>query len=155
MAEAVSLVLSVFPLLISAAEHYEAAAAAFRRYRRFAHEAAKFAKVLKIQRAIFRAANKSLLEQVVGRKQAADMLDNVQHPSWEDKTVEDSFMRHLGDLSEAVQDSVRLISEELEALGKENQKFEGLTAESLEVKTPSLLLALSLLLLTYSVFTSR
>jgi hypothetical protein len=126
MATAVGITLAIFPLLISAAEHYADVAVAFRRYRRFASEAANFAKIVKIQRAIFRAANKSLLERVVGSEQAANMLDNAHHSSWEDKMTEDSFMQQLGDLGEAVVDSIQLIKDELEALSKESEKFEGL-----------------------------
>jgi hypothetical protein len=133
MAEALSFVLAVFPLLISAAEHYAEVALAFRRYRHFTTEAATFASMLGIQRAIFRAANKSLLERVVGREQAADMLDNSQHPGWGDKAAEDSFIAQLGDLHEAVLDSMRLIRYELEALGKVNEKFEALIAGKQEV----------------------
>jgi hypothetical protein len=133
MAEALSFALAVFPLLISAAEHYAEVALAFRRYRRFTTEAATFASMLGIQRAIFRAANKSLLERVVGREQAADMLDNSQHPGWGDKAAEDSFIAQLGDLHEAVLDSMRLIRYELEALGKVNEKFEALIAGKQEV----------------------
>lgn len=133
MAEAMGFALAIFPLLISAAEHYAEAAVAFRRYRRFATEAATFASILGIQRAIFRRANKLLLERVVGSEQANDMLDNAQHPGWGDKAVEDSFMQQLGDLGEAVMDSIQLIKEELEAFGKESKKFEDLTTERQEV----------------------
>jgi hypothetical protein len=141
MATAAGLALAVFPLLISAAEHYAEAAVAFRRYRRFATEAATFGSMLRIQRAIFKAANKSLLERVVGRERAADMLDNPQHSSWEDKAAEDSFMQQLGDLGEAVIDSIRLIRHELGTLGKESEKFEALTAERQEVEPHSVQLS--------------
>jgi hypothetical protein len=135
MAEAVSFTLAVFPLLISAAEHYAEAAAAFRRYRRFAAEAANFASILKIQRAIFRAATKSLLERIVDREQAGDMLDTSQHPSWEERLAEDNFMQQLGDLGEPILDSIRLIKEELEAVSRESDKLETLTAERQEVSS--------------------
>jgi tRNA G26 N,N-dimethylase Trm1 len=134
MAEAIGFTLAVFPLLISVAEHYAEAAVAFRRYRRFAAEAAAFASILKIQQAIFREANKSLLERIVGREQASDMLDNAHHPSWEDTLAEENFMQQLRDLGEPIVDSIRLIKEELEALGRESNKFEVLTAERQEVK---------------------
>jgi hypothetical protein len=133
MAEAMGFALAIFPLLISAGEHYAEAAVAFRRYHHFATEAATLASILGIQRAIFRRANKLLLERVVGSEQANDMLDDAQHPGWGDKAVEDSFMEQLGDLGEAVMDSIRLIKEELEALEKESKKLEELTTERQEV----------------------
>lgn len=133
MGEAIGFALAVFPLIISAAEHYAAAAVAFRRYRRFPCEVATLASLLRIQQAIFRSTNKLLLERVVGSRQARDMLDNAQHPGWGDKAVEDSFMQQLGDLGEAAMDSIRLIKQELKALEKESKKFEELTTERQEV----------------------
>jgi hypothetical protein len=136
MAEAVGLVLAVFPLLISAAEHYAEVTVAFRRYNRFADEAGNLAKILNIQRVIFRTTNKSLLERIVGREQAGDMLDNAHHTGWEDKLTEETFMTQLGDLAEPIMDSIQLIKGELEALGRESQKLEVLTAEKEEVNPP-------------------
>ena len=133
MAEAMGFALAIFPLLISAAEHYAEAAVAFRRYHNFTTEADTFASLLGIQRVIFRSAYKSLLERVVGSEQAKDMLENARHPGWGDKAVEDSFMQQLGDLSEAAMDSIRLIKQKLEALEQESKKFEDLTTERQEV----------------------
>jgi hypothetical protein len=79
---------------------------------------------------------KYLLERIVGREQAGDMLDNAHHASWEDKLTEDTFVKQLGDLAEPVVDSIQLIGEELEALGRESQKLAALTAEKEEVSPP-------------------
>jgi tRNA G26 N,N-dimethylase Trm1 len=136
MAEAAGFALAVFPLLISAAEHYAEVTVAFRRYNRFADEAGKLAKILNIQRVIFRTTNKSLLERIVGREQAGDMLDNAHHASWEDKLTEDTFVKQLGDLAEPIVDSIQLIEGELEALGRESQKLAALTVEKEEVNPP-------------------
>jgi hypothetical protein len=136
MAEAAGFALAVFPLLISAAEHYAEVTVAFRRYKSFADEASRLAKILNIQRVIFRITNKSLLERIVGREQAGDMLDNAHHASWEDKLTEDTFMKQLGDLAEPIVDSIQLIEGELEALGRESQKLAALIAEKEEVSPP-------------------
>jgi|ERR1700722_13919097 hypothetical protein len=136
MAEAVGFALAVFPLLISAAEHYAEVTVAFRRYNRFTDEAGNLAKILNIQRVIFRTTNKSLLERIVGREQAGDMLDNAHHASWEDKLTEETFMKQLDDLAEPIMDSIQLIKRELETLGRESQKLEALTVEKEEVSPP-------------------
>jgi len=130
MAEAVGFALAVFPLLISAAEHYAEVTVAFRRYNRFTDEAGNLAKILNIQRVIFRTTNKTLLERI------GDMLDNAHHASWEDKLTEETFMKQLDDLAEPVMDSIQLIKRELETLGRESQKLEALTAEKEEVNPP-------------------
>lgn len=123
MAE-VGLALAIFPLLISAMEHYEDAATTFNRYRHFASEAANLASILRIQRTIFRAANKSLLDRVVGKDDADIMLGDAQHAFWSDKIAEQGFIQQLGDFGDAVIESIRLIKDKLESLEEESRGFE-------------------------------
>ncbi len=137
MAEAAGFALAILPLLVSVAQHYSETAAAFKRFRRFASEATNLASLLKIQWTIFRAAKKILLNSVVGTEQAKEMLEDPQHPGWTDQKSDDSLLRQLGDCSEAVLESTRLISEQLEALAKESDKFQEAVAGRNEVRTPT------------------
>lgn len=123
MAEAVGLALAVLPLLVSTAEHYAETATSFKRYRRFASEATNLASKLRIQRTIFRAAQRFLLHRVVGEAQAEQMLEDPHHHGWIDNNTEISLVRQLGYFGDAVVESMRLIKAELESLGKESDKF--------------------------------
>ena len=121
---AVSTVLAVLPLIISAAEHYEDCFRPFVRYRRFDKEVDCFQRQLKIQKAIFRNQCRLLLENVTEQDAAANMLDGRLHPSWSDPKLDKELAALLGSskeacciIIEAIDGKLRDIEKESRALG--------------------------------------
>jgi uncharacterized protein (DUF342 family) len=106
------------------AGHYGRTAAAFSRRRMLVSEAANIASTLKIQRVIFRAANKTLLGRCVGEELAAQMQDNESHPLWADRSLEVRLRQRLGDSLEATTEAVKLIEDQLQRLDKYWQRLE-------------------------------
>jgi hypothetical protein len=133
MPDPITLILAVLPLILTVAEHFEKAAVLFSRHRMLVSEAANIASTLKIQRVIFRAANRRLLGRCVGEELAAQMLDNGRHPLWADKTIELHLRQRLGDSLGATTEAVKLIEDQLQRLDRHRQKLE----ERLETKNAS------------------
>lgn len=118
---AISTVLAVLPLIISAAEHYEDCFRPFVRYRKFDTEVDRFQQQLKIQKAIFRNQCRLLLENVTEPNVATRMLDGRAHPSWTNPELEHELATLLGGSREACCIIVRSIDEKLRDIGKESQ----------------------------------
>jgi hypothetical protein len=118
MAEAVGLVLSIAPLIISATEHYSEAANCIKRYRKHAKIVRGLVQELNVQQTIFRHANIRLLAHSVDPEYASQMLDNGSHPSWRDGDIAHLYLARLGDSRQAILDSVSLIDDLLTSLRK-------------------------------------
>jgi hypothetical protein len=125
MAEPLGLICAVLPLIVTVAEHFGEAAIPFSRHRMFVSEAANIASTLKIQRVIFRAANRRLLGRCVGEELSAQMLDNERHPLWADKIIELQLRQRLGDSLDATTEAVKLIEDQLRRLDRHIQRLEG------------------------------
>jgi hypothetical protein len=125
-------------LIRAAADHYQEAAAAFSRHRMLVSEAANIASTLRIQRVIFRAANRTLLAHCVGEELAAQMLDNREHALWADKSLELELRKQLGDSVDATTESVKLIEDQLKRLDKQRYTLERLELEARKAGLPFL-----------------
>ena len=132
MAE-VGLVLAILPLVVSAAEHYGGVASSFLRYRRFASEASNLACRLKIQRAIFVAAVQRLLAEFVGSDEANCMLDDSEHPTWSDPSLDQFLVDRLDGCRDAFVQSIRMIQGRLVDLEEKCSKFEEVVDDSNQV----------------------
>lgn len=124
MAEAVSLVLAVAPLIVSAGEHFSSTAEALSRYKRFSDEVDDFFAELNVQCAIFRAAVQLLLASFVGDEQAAQMLLNGQHGGWKDPSLEFYLEERFSICSSAFMDSLVLLRNRLVSLQKLSESFQ-------------------------------
>ena len=118
MAEAVGLALAIAPLVISTVEHYSIAAKCIKRYCRYKPGQQELVSVVNIQRTIFRKTVLRLLayDVGVGEELASEMMKDPGHSSWMDEQIESYFAERMADCSEALKDSIRLLSEQLAAL---------------------------------------
>lgn len=123
-------------LIRAAADHYQEAAAAFSRHRMLVSEAANIASTLKIQRVIFRAANRTLLAHCVGEELAAQMLDNKGHALWADEILELKLRKQLGDSVDDTIESVKLIEYQLKRLDKHRHTLERVELEARKAGLP-------------------
>ena len=123
-------------LIRAADDHYQEAAAAFSRHRMLVSEAANIASTLKIQRVIFRAANRTLLAHCVGEELAAQMLDNRGHSLWADKSLELELRKQLGDSVDVTTESVKLIEDQLKRLDQHRHTLERLELEARKAGLP-------------------
>jgi hypothetical protein len=126
----------ILALICATADHYQEAAAAFSRHRMLFSEAANIASTLKIQRVIFRAANRTLLLHCVSEELAAQMLDNRGHSLWADKSLELELRKRLGDSVDATTESVKLIEDQLKRLDKHRHTLERLQLEARKAGLP-------------------
>ncbi len=117
-AAAISTVLAVLPLIISAAED---CFRPFVRYRRFDTEVDRFQQKLKVQKTIFRNQCRFLLENVIEHDAATEMLEGRAHPSWSDLGLDNELATLLGDSREACCIIIRSIDEKLRDIEKESQ----------------------------------
>ena len=95
MAEAAGLALAVLPLLISAAENYEQCLRPIYRFVHFTSEVSRFQRKLRIQKTIFQNQCRILLEDIVDHDVAVSMLQNMEHPNWQDPDIEGAVSRQL------------------------------------------------------------
>lgn len=137
---AISTVLAVLPLIISATEHYEDCFRPFVRYRKFTTEVDHFQQQLKIQKAIFRNQCRLLLENVAEHDAAAKMLDGRGHPLWSDPELDRELTTLLGGLREACCTLIKSIDEKLRDIEKESQGLGAIVDANNIVNTHSLLL---------------
>lgn len=128
------LALGVFPLLISAVEHYDDCLRPFLRYKNFAKEADRFRDLLRIQKSIFKNQCRILLEEIVDHDVASSMLDGAAHPSRSDLELEKQLCQLLGDSRDACTTTVEMIGERLRDIEGENRDLEStIEQESLRV----------------------
>ena len=120
---AISTVLAVLPLMISAAEHYEACFRPILRYRRFDSEVDGFQQRLEVQKNIFRNQCRLLLESVTEHDAAASMLDRRLHPSWSDPKLDEELITMLGSSKEACCKIIEAIDRKLRDIEKESREF--------------------------------
>jgi hypothetical protein len=130
MADLFALPFSISPIILLVAGHYRRTAEAFSRRRMLVSEAANIASTLKIQRLIFRAANRTLLGHCVGEELAAQMQDNECHLLWADRSLEVQLRQKLGDSLEATTEALKLIEEQLQRLDRYRQKLESTELET-------------------------
>jgi hypothetical protein len=122
--ETASLALAVLPIVISVAENFSAATLALKRYRSFSSEIDRLSKLVKIQRIIFHNEIRSLLASCVGWDHAEQLLQDIDHPEWNEKCLEDSFATHLGSTQESFLELVELINAELSGMDARLKGFE-------------------------------
>ena len=132
-AETVGFVLSVLPLLISAAEHYEDCLQPFVRYRNFNSELDRFQQRLKIQKTVFLNECRILLESAVEHEVATRMLDDSSHPQWQDAIVDTKLIQQLNSSKDACMTVISQIKEQLVKVEKHSQDFEIAVRESGQV----------------------
>ncbi|KIW31770.1 uncharacterized protein PV07_03366 [Cladophialophora immunda] len=118
MAEAIGLALAIAPLIISAAEHYSAAARCIKRYCRYKEGQEELVSVVGIQRTIYRKTVERLLAYDIGfgDELASEMLKNADHPRWQDEEIDTYFAERMADSSEALKTSIRLLDAQLKVL---------------------------------------
>ena len=123
-AEAVAgLVLGVLPLIISTLEHYEDGLRPFSSYRNFTSKAQRIYDELETERTIFRTECQLLLSTVAEREVVSKMLDEPNHPSWNDQEVCRRFGHQLGSLGAACSSIVSKIKEKLDDIGQKCAVF--------------------------------
>ena len=118
---AISTVLAVLPLIVSAAEHYEDCFRPFVRYRKFNTEVYRFQQRLSIQKTIFRNQCRLLLENVTEHDVAARMLSGPAHPSWSDPKLDRELATLLGSSREDCCNLIASIDDKLHDIDKESQ----------------------------------
>lgn len=118
MAEAIGIALSVAPLVVSAAEHYSTAAGLIKRYRLYRTKREELISKVKVQRVIFRKTIWRLLAYDIGLGEdvASQMITDAQHPGWSNDETDAYFTLRLGDVSEEMMDSLRMIQSQLAML---------------------------------------
>lgn len=125
--EVAGIALTILPLLITTAEHYDDCVRPLARYRKFASEVSRFQQQLKIQKIIFRNQCRILLEFVVDRDDVAHILAPQRHSSPSDSDnsdVEARLAEQLGDSKEACGTIICLIDERLRDIERESQDLE-------------------------------
>lgn len=98
MAEAVGFVLGILPLVVSAVEHYDDIMGPVRRFRKFSSKVQRLCDELEIERTIFFTECLLLLTAITTRDTATAMLDDSNHPLWEDNELRASLSSQLGSL---------------------------------------------------------
>jgi hypothetical protein len=131
--EAVGVVLSVLPLLISAAEHYDDVFRPFRRFKKCAPELEEYQQQLKTQRTIFMNQCQLLLTALTGRESAKEMLREKDHPSWNDNALKAKLVEQLGNSREACEATVQLIAGKLKSIEEDAESFGAILQESMPV----------------------
>lgn len=125
--------LAVLPLIISAAEHYTFFSSSLARYCRFSHEVSRLLKELHVQKELFRLEARQLLSACTADTMAKEMLDNPQHPNWEDSTYEQILLTHLGETKDPIVDAMSLIKSTLTSLQVEADKYASVLENNHEV----------------------
>ncbi|RPA84580.1 hypothetical protein BJ508DRAFT_323489 [Ascobolus immersus RN42] len=106
--EAVSLVLSVFPLLITTVEHWESCMDSTKRFFRWKNELQNTSIELSVQELKFRMNLQSLLAPIVPKADIMEMIDNPKSDLWKpDGETGIALARKLGDASSHYQRIVR------------------------------------------------
>ena len=137
--EVASLALTVLPLLLTAAKHYDDCLRPFVRYEKFASEAKKYYQKLDIQRSIYR--NECLLlEDVVEHELASSMLVRPTHTAWLDRGIDDQVVWQLGDSKEAYIAIVNLIEQHLQEIDGKHKTLEAAVDRANQVFTSLLVL---------------
>ena len=122
---AVGLALGIFPLLISAAEHYDTSLRPFARYRNIAREADRYLARLENQRVIFKNQCRILLERVIDHDAATSMLKGgAAHPLWSNVELDNQLSELLSDSKRACMATIGMIEEQLWGVEKESQDLE-------------------------------
>lgn len=119
----VGLVLGVLPLIISTLEHYEDGLRPFTNYRNFTSKAQRIYDELQIERTIFRTECQLLLSTVAEREVVSKMLDEPNHPSWNDQEICQRFGHQLGSLGAACSSIVSKIEGKLDEIGQKCGEF--------------------------------
>lgn len=120
---AAGLFLGVLPLVISAIEHYDDMLRPFLSYRNFTSRAQKIYDELETERAIFCTECRLLLSTVAQRDIIPRMLDNPNHPSWNDQVVCQRFGYRLGSSGAACSSIICKIKVNLDDIGKKCEQF--------------------------------
>ena len=134
--EAIGLALGIFPLLISAIEHYDDILRPFSRYRSFTSKAQRFIDELETERTIFRTECQLLLAAVAGPKIAAEMLRNLHHSSWDDDVVRNRLIGQLGVLGTACASLISKIESKLCDIAKKSEQLGTVIVEAKAVGDP-------------------
>lgn len=94
--ETAGLVLAVFPLLISALEHYREGFEPLKDWWKFRTEFVGFAHIIGRQYLLFEENLEELLSPIVSSDAEMDMLlNNPQHPSWRNPRLEEMLRSRL------------------------------------------------------------
>ncbi|CZR60382.1 uncharacterized protein PAC_10278 [Phialocephala subalpina] len=105
---ALGLVLGVLPLIVSAIEDYENVCRPVRHYKNFALESVKVQQKLSVEKAIFIAECKLLLQATLSASLAGQMVADVKHAAWTDKELNDTLTEYMagyeGHFSKVVED---------------------------------------------------
>ena len=134
--EAIGLALGIFPLLISAIEHYDDILRPFNRYRGFTSKAQRFIDELETERTIFRTECQLLLAAVTSPKIAAEMLRNHHHSCWNDDDVRDRLIGQLGVLGTACTSLMSKMENKLFEIGKKSESLGTVIAQAKAVGIP-------------------
>ena len=94
--EAAERLLGVLPLLIPALEHFDNVGRPFSRYRNFTPEVRRFQQRFIAQKVTFQNECRLLLSKVTEYDVAIKMLEDGNHPSWEDQKLIEGFAEYLG-----------------------------------------------------------
>ena len=114
--------LAVLSLLIAAFDHYDACLRPFSRYKHFSREVISYSKRVKIQKAIFRTRCMFLLRHIVNEEASAMFAEN-NHPGWRNRDTEHELVQLLGSAKDDCIGLIRLLKEELQAMGTESQEL--------------------------------
>ena len=116
------LLVSLIPLLISTAEHYEDVLRPFRRWRNVLAEVERFQHSATVQKAIYETECHLLLWTITSRERATAILGNrvdiVQQTQWINTELEHRFSRSAGAYL-AVVEQIRKILDEIESEGRD------------------------------------
>ena len=94
--EAAGLVLGVLPLLTPVLKHFDNVGRSFSRYRNFTPEVRRFQQRFKAQKVISQNKCRRLLSKVIEYDVAVKMLEDGNHPLWEDQRLIERFTEYLG-----------------------------------------------------------
>ena len=123
-ATATGLALAVIPLIVSALENYEYTFQPIiifsKRYRK---EVEKFQKALKVQKVNFANECTFLLHSVTSN-QGNEMIDDLQHPFWWDRDLENRLRDRLSDSYDGCVSSLSLINDILLEILKDTKTLD-------------------------------
>lgn len=88
---ALGLVLGILPLIVTAIEDYENVCRPIGHYKHYARESVKIQQKLGMERAIFIAECKLLLQTRLSASLAAQMVADVNHIGWKDEDLNDTL----------------------------------------------------------------
>jgi hypothetical protein len=117
MAEIAGLILSAFPLMISAMEHYKKTAEVWDDWWSYKQQYTKFKRALECEKLAFEENFEELLGPIVrGESELRELLKDSNSPAWKEPELEEQLRERLPKSYDAYMDIMKELEEVMEKL---------------------------------------